>query len=376
MEPLFSIASGRPVFFGNPRPSVRSVGQRTLCERLTDKRATFDRRFAMPRRGLRKPPQRKSLRPRSSLPPSRISEGPAAAPIVEPTQATQEWAQGLKLGPIHVDEHEPLTTSFFSRPHADPLEAWDDAPLPGMEHGSRRAMYATLAIFGVSALVVGGYVAYARLVMPVPAELGRSSGLPPSVAIATAPVPSPSYVPAREPTAPPQPSTTAINTIAAVAPVQAVAAATVVAQAAEDLPSGGPAPTAAPAVAPAVAPAPARAPTDPALSEMLASANALYEHGKRREALTAYQGALAHDPNAPDALSKVAYIYLDKGDNARARRFAARAVELDPSSSEGWIVLGAALEALGDRSAARTAYRTCAGLGSGSYATECRKLGR
>jgi Flp pilus assembly protein TadD len=109
---------------------------------------------------------------------------------------------------------------------------------------------------------------------------------------------------------------------------------------------------------------------------MLTSANALYQSGKRREALAAYQAVLAHDPNASDALSKIAYIYLDKGDNARARRFSARAVELDPNSSEGWIVLGAALEGLGDRPGARNAYRTCASLGSDIYASECRRLGR
>jgi Flp pilus assembly protein TadD len=82
------------------------------------------------------------------------------------------------------------------------------------------------------------------------------------------------------------------------------------------------------------------------------------------------------DPASSFALSRVAYLHLQAGDDARARQYAARAVELDATSSEGWIVLGAALEALRDRAGARAAYQQCAATGAGEYAAECRRLAR
>src|SRR5262249_12120657 len=147
------------------------------------------------------------------------------------------------------------------------------------------------------------------------------------------------------------------------APVAAAAPAVAVAEKATA--------TAAPTAPPATTTA-----SDPQTSELLASANALYDRGQRRAALAAYQQVIARAPNTAEALSKIAFIYLDTRDNEHARSYAARAVEVDPKSSEGWIVLGAANEGLGDRVAARTAYRTCAALGTGPYALECRRLGR
>src|SRR5262249_31300497 len=125
----------------------------------------------------------------------------------------------------------------------------------------------------------------------------------------------------------------------------------------------------------AAAPAP-EAVHDPEIVTLLASAKALSDRGQRKAALAAYQQVIAKDPNSAEALSKMAFIYLDTRDNEHAKAFAARAVEVDPQSSEGWIVLGAANEGLGDRVAARTAYRTCAALTTGPYALECRRLGR
>ena len=59
-----------------------------------------------------------------------------------------------------------------------------------------------------------------------------------------------------------------------------------------------------------------------------------------------------------------------------AKQFGARAVEVDPTNAEGWIVLGAALESLRDRAGARDAYTKCAELGTGPYAHECKRLAR
>jgi cytochrome c-type biogenesis protein CcmH/NrfG len=51
-------------------------------------------------------------------------------------------------------------------------------------------------------------------------------------------------------------------------------------------------------------------------------------------------------------------------------------VTVSPDSSEGWIVLGAAKQALGDPHAAREAYRRCAEVGTGVYVEECRRMAR
>jgi Flp pilus assembly protein TadD len=72
----------------------------------------------------------------------------------------------------------------------------------------------------------------------------------------------------------------------------------------------------------------------------------------------------------------LAFNHLNRGDNARARDFAARAAALDARSSEAWIVLGAARDALGERTAAREAYKSCVELGHGDYVTECRRMVR
>jgi hypothetical protein len=123
----------------------------------------------------------------------------------------------------------------------------------------------------------------------------------------------------------------------------------------------------------AAAPAPADAAR---AATMLQAAHALYDRGRRKEALAAYESVLDVDPASPQALSRIGYLHLQAGDDARARQYASRAVELDVTSSEGWIVLGAALEALRDRAGARAAYQQCAASGTGAYAAECRRLAR
>jgi hypothetical protein len=262
------------------------------------------------------------------------------------------------------DEVDHLTTAFFSHPPAShPHEAWDDTPLPPMTHGARRAMLATLVILASSFLLLCGYVGYVRLVMPVPVELGRGSSVPARVAIAAVPsapiaiaAPTSPHVAAVVPPAPP------VAPTAPSSPLSVVAAAPTV-----------PAPT--PAIAPAVVDS-AQGQSDAALVASLAAAGRLYEHGQRKQARAAYEQALLRDPNASEALSKLAYLHLDAGDNDQARQFAGRAIAVSPNDSQAWIVLGAARSALGDRKGAREAYRACAALPHDAYTAECRRLAR
>jgi tetratricopeptide (TPR) repeat protein len=103
-------------------------------------------------------------------------------------------------------------------------------------------------------------------------------------------------------------------------------------------------------------------------------ARVLEKKGKRKQAAELYEKALAIDPNAAPVLSRVAFDYLNRGKLEEAKSHAARAVAVDPTSSEGWIVLGAALQALGSGKEAFEAYRNCAARGVGDYVSECRRM--
>ncbi len=139
-------------------------------------------------------------------------------------------------------------------------------------------------------------------------------------------------------------------------------------------PAAAPSATPAPAAAEPVAPQPT--PPAAAVQALVAQARALEHAGKPRQAMGLYEQAEALDPNAPEVLSHLAFDYLNRGDNQRAADYASRAVAVDPHSSEGWIVLGAARHALGDARAARDAYRKCVELGTGEYVEECRRVAR
>jgi Flp pilus assembly protein TadD len=109
---------------------------------------------------------------------------------------------------------------------------------------------------------------------------------------------------------------------------------------------------------------------------LLEKARGLEKAGKPRQALELLEQAVTIAPNAPEVLSRLSFGYLNRGDNQRAADYAARAVAVDPTSSEGWIVLGAARDALGDPKGARDAYRSCVDVGKGEYLTECRRVAR
>jgi Flp pilus assembly protein TadD len=98
------------------------------------------------------------------------------------------------------------------------------------------------------------------------------------------------------------------------------------------------------------------------------------KQGVRRSAEASYLQALAIRPRAAEALSGLSMLYLNQGKNGPARDRAKEALRSDPTSSEAWIVLGAALSGLGDTQGAREAYSKCAAQGTGKYVGECRRM--
>lgn len=63
---------------------------------------------------------------------------------------------------------DPVAEGFFGRSGEEVVE---DTHAPELPRGARRAMRATFAILGVFSLALIAFVIYARVIMPVPADL-------------------------------------------------------------------------------------------------------------------------------------------------------------------------------------------------------------
>ena len=109
---------------------------------------------------------------------------------------------------------------------------------------------------------------------------------------------------------------------------------------------------------------------------VLEAARRLDDQGKQKQALELYESAAQRLPINSTVVGRLAFAYLNRGRDADAVRFAERAVELDPTNSEGWIVLGAGRQQLGDRKAAKAPYKQCAEMAKGAYLAECKRLTR
>jgi predicted Zn-dependent protease len=114
----------------------------------------------------------------------------------------------------------------------------------------------------------------------------------------------------------------------------------------------------------------------PTYDELVAVGRALSKKNRRVEASEAFRRALVQSPQGSAALSGLGFVYLNAEENQNAKEYAQRAVQADASNAEGWIVLGAALELLGDRAGAKDAYRNCVERGQGPYLNECRRVAR
>jgi Flp pilus assembly protein TadD len=412
----------------------------------------------MAHRGLRKPSTRRSLRPRnhSSIPPRTAADGTLHSPLRKVTQSEQlrssqaphpsdpAYDEPLEheqfdvpaaaterevsaSGDVrvathdapaeaHIDREDPLMDAFFRHPDKPVIDVWEETHPPrAMSRGSQRAMYASIGIFAVSVICIGGYAAYHTLIMPAPVELGATSSeqtpaqLPTPLTAAPAPETSaPAQArpaetetqlsAAREPAtpaAPPVPTLAALaarepspEERAAAAPLDGVVGAHLLAVAAAERDT--PARTAARSPAAAAAaeaedqaeePMPpikpgARSPAAPTYDELVAVGHALSKKNRRIEASEAFRRALLHAPQGSAALSGLSYVYLNADQNQQAREYAQRAVQADATNAEGWIVLGAALELLGDKAGAQDAYRNCVAQGRGAYLPQCRQVAR
>jgi tetratricopeptide (TPR) repeat protein len=289
---------------------------------------------------------------------------PAATVDREPAHSrpalAEERADGQGAALVFERRSDPLESVFFDREVLHTAEETDeDLSVPTGDHlryrlarwkEARVARSITFAILAVSLTGIGALLAYHKLIMPEPVSLasetistGGTSGralvrqLPgsmvsPSAEAIPGSTPLSAVDPPPEPTEPP-PQTE---------------------ESAADQPADV---------------------YDPEGTEEDSSLEAaVLETEACCAAAEKLLARLAEEPGNAETLVSLAGHYLEEGKNSEAERFALRAVEVDPSSSAGWIALGAARDARGDRTGAREAYRRCSDLGDGMYARECKNL--
>lgn len=210
------------------------------------------------------------------------------------------------------DEEARLFERFFSWPPPPPMDGPEITfERPRMSAESKRAMWASLLMFSVSAVVIGGYAAYYRVVMPAPAELGADEEL--------------------------------------VLPTPTAAAD-----------------TGASGVEPGVE-------VESSFDGLLALARQQAGVGDDAQALSAFDRALRLRPYSADALAGRAASLLRLKDYESAKATAEQAVAITPRNAEGLWVLAASQRQLGDESAAEATYERCVQEAAGSYVDECRR---
>jgi DNA-binding response OmpR family regulator len=290
-----------------------------------------------------------------AAPPLPMPGAGAAAPAGQAGQAARPPASG----PAHT-ELRHLRTGQLELPQSlirtDPPGAPDDDDYWEASAGRPRA--GTRWLVASLLLAVVGLVGVLQLVpssarRPPTTEAPQLPGTPPGATELEA-APEPAVAPAL-----PVPSEPAG---AAVEPPPLAAE-----------PPAAPAPSPPEMPEPADSAPPASAPSS-GYAELIGQAEAQEKAGRPDIARALYERALIVDAAGTRALSGLALGYLSGGDNARARDFAERAIDADPSNSEGWIVLGAARHALRDKAGAAVAYRRCVEVGQGKYVRECKQM--
>jgi len=275
--------------------------------------------------------------------PSVIVEGALAATSAHPASHTN----------LH---HED---AFFSTAPAAADHDEDIFELP-MSRAPRRAVTGVVVMLTASAVLTAAFVAYY--------ESSKSASKTTQTQVVDTSSDSPAEKPVDEATAQPQapvdePSPTPSAAAADEIPSKDFAANEVVEAEVEptDVPEVDQARTSA---------------EQSAYDGLVATGVAKQRKGKRKEALAAYEAALALAPGASEVLGKIALMHLESNQMKPAQEYAEKAVAADANNAEGWIVLGAAKQTRGDAKGAREAYQQCANLPDPRYATECRRMAR
>jgi hypothetical protein len=248
----------------------------------------------------------------------------------------------------HVDA---LAEQFFSQDSLSPIAIDHEDEPAHTPRISSRAMHATWVMLAVSAVTLGMFLVYMRLIMPVPEELGAGGDVV---------LPRP-ITPAADEA---KPRTSATST--------GIVSPDVEPSHTEQAPTNPPSET------PEPEPNSAQRALDASTSTLVTTAgDAAPPAPARVEPVHVALGALSHPRTeaAPkNDLVRRAYNNLNHGDAATALTLARRAVIEAPQRADAWIALGSAYDALHDLENARQAFRSCLQLAGGPYLPQCRAL--
>jgi hypothetical protein len=310
------------------------------------------------------------------------SASPSSDDAGKAEQAPQPAPQPASAAEIHPEDDQSDVHDFFAKtpksiaPSGEPWHDFDHEPAHAPTHHG--AMYWTAGIGGAGLLLIGAFLLYNKVLMPTPEELVGTAhiALPTPDMVkptpTTTPVSDESDTRGNDPAQVPAAVTPAsADAPVAAAPLGEQPAAPVTG--AEPVPAtpAAPAAPAAPATAiPAAAAQPQSTPTGD-YEQLLADARKL---GFRKPAEAPYLKAIEANPAGVEAISGLSMLYLNQGKNQQAKERAEQALALSQTNDEAWIVLGAAESALGKPRSAREAYTQCAGLPSGKYVAECKRL--
>lgn len=319
---------------------------------------------------------------------------------------------------ISTGEHKAISDEFFAAEayesaHRTEHETWEDLRPEGVGGTTKRGLYATVGMVAAALMLFGGYLFVNKVLLPQPEELGAGPVdvlLPTPVAM-----PEPQDAPAGGGEAalvggaqPPSGAATpgegggsgggmevgpiAVGSGASGAGSEpGSGAGAEPGSGAGEVGAGEPGAAGAGAAGTGAVALPAGSgepqggggaalPTEPVAAQpaqaggdypaLLAEARRL--RGPRQ--IAAYEAAIAANPNGAEALAELGFLYLGRGNNAKAIEYAQRAVAVDPTSSQGWITLGAAYQATNRRLDAQEAYRNCVERGTGRYVRDCRQM--
>ena len=140
-------------------------------------------------------------------------------------------------------------------------------------------------------------------------------------------------------------------------------------------PVGGPAAPDVPAAVPekAATPAPSSAATISA--RQLSDCRVAFAKNRLREAVAACTAAAAANPRSAEALTMLAHTELNRGRLERANELAVKAVAIDPTLADAYVIIGGVHQDSGENKEAKAAYRRYLELAPrGRYADELRSI--
>jgi DNA-binding response OmpR family regulator len=346
------LAVDTPFTRSDPSPAKPAAPAKAALATSTSTAPVAEATSAKPARPQPPPEAVRAVRPQPAVVKPAAADAGPSRPIQAPPPPSAAKAASGRL------EDSPALINVREATGRNDSEDWRSTTL---RPGAAKRPIALYAGLGVAALLV---------IIAVIRGASSSSATPSAHGkLVTSSVPSEEPAANQKPSISPEPQPTAVQEPALAQPPDQALTAT----GPSDL---SPEPAPAEPEQPAAEPAVQGAGDAIDAAAVLENARKLDDQGKAKQALAMYEEAAQRLPANSTVIGRLAFAYLNRGRDGDAVQFAEKAIELDPTNSEGWIVLGAGKFQLGDRKAAKDAYRKCSEMGKGAYVAECKRMTR